>query len=129
MEKQQLRELGFSEGESEVYVALLKHGKTSVMQLAKLTGRHRTHIYDTIEKLKEKGLTDIIVEPAHQDYLVMLGGWKQFGSQVYGVAPGTMGWSDIEHSYFGRNAPPYFLYGDAAPNPQDWSMWSQTKLE
>jgi len=56
MEKQQLRELGFSEGESEVYIALLKHGKTSVMQLAKLTGRHRTHIYDTIEKLKEKGL-------------------------------------------------------------------------
>jgi sugar-specific transcriptional regulator TrmB len=56
MEKQQFQELGFSEGEAEIYLALLKHGKTSVMQLAKLTGRHRTHIYDTIEKLKEKGL-------------------------------------------------------------------------
>lgn len=56
MEKQQLEELGFSEGEAEIYLALLKHGKTNVMQIAKITGRHRTHIYDTIEKLKEKGL-------------------------------------------------------------------------
>lgn len=56
MEKQQLQELGLSEGEAEIYLALLKHGKSSVMGLAKLTGRHRTHIYDTIEKLKEKGL-------------------------------------------------------------------------
>src|SRR3989344_9659879 len=56
MEKQQLQELGFSEGEAEIYLALLKHGKTNVMQIAKITGRHRTHIYDTIEKLKEKGL-------------------------------------------------------------------------
>lgn len=55
MKKQQLQELGFSEGEAEIYLALLKHGKTNVMQIAKITGRHRTHIYDTIEKLKDKG--------------------------------------------------------------------------
>jgi sugar-specific transcriptional regulator TrmB len=56
MEIKELQELGLSEGEAEIYLALLKHGKASVMELAKLTGRHRTHIYDTIEKLKEKGL-------------------------------------------------------------------------
>lgn len=56
MERKKLTELGFSDGEAEIYLSLLKHGKTSVMQLAKLTGRHRTHIYDTIEKLKQKGL-------------------------------------------------------------------------
>ncbi len=56
MEAKELQELGLSEGEAEVYLSLLKHGKTNVMQLAKITGRHRTHIYDTIEKLKGKGL-------------------------------------------------------------------------
>lgn len=35
---------------------MLKRGNANIMQLAKQTGRHRTHIYDTIEKLKEKGL-------------------------------------------------------------------------
>jgi sugar-specific transcriptional regulator TrmB len=52
MEAKELQELGLSEGEAGIYLALLKHGKTNVMQLAKITGRHRTHIYDTIEKLK-----------------------------------------------------------------------------
>lgn len=56
MNSQELQELGLSEGESEIYLALLKLGNANIMQLAKQTGRHRTHIYDTIEKLKEKGL-------------------------------------------------------------------------
>ncbi len=56
MDKIDLTALGFSEGEAELYLALLKLGKASVMALAKETGRHRTHIYDTIEKLKQKGL-------------------------------------------------------------------------
>jgi sugar-specific transcriptional regulator TrmB len=56
MEGRELQEFGLSEGEVQIYLALLKRGKTNVMQLAKLTGRHRTHIYDTIEKLKGKGL-------------------------------------------------------------------------
>ncbi|MBR9692273.1 TrmB family transcriptional regulator [Candidatus Woesearchaeota archaeon] len=56
MDKLELQDLGFSEGEAEIYLALLKLGSANVMQLAKTTGRHRTHIYDTIEKLKEKGL-------------------------------------------------------------------------
>jgi sugar-specific transcriptional regulator TrmB len=63
MEKTEMIDLGFSEGEAEIYLALLKHGKTNVMQLAKITGRHRTHIYDTIEKLKEKGLaSETVIE-------------------------------------------------------------------
>jgi len=56
MNKTTLIELGFSEGEADIYIALLKLGSASIMQLAKKSGRHRTHIYDTIEKLKEKGL-------------------------------------------------------------------------
>jgi len=56
MKKSGLQELGFSEGEAIIYIALLKLGSANVTKLSKTTGRHRTHIYDTIEKLKEKGL-------------------------------------------------------------------------
>ncbi len=56
MNKTKLQELGLSEGESEIYLALLKTGSSNVTTLSKKTGRHRTHIYDTIEKLKDKGL-------------------------------------------------------------------------
>ena len=56
MEKRVLIDVGLSEGESDVLLALLSLGQSSVMQLSKETGRHRTHIYDTLEKLMEKGL-------------------------------------------------------------------------
>ncbi|MBS3057836.1 MAG: hypothetical protein J4478_00360 [Candidatus Diapherotrites archaeon] len=62
MEKGVLTELGFSEGEAEIYLALLKNGPSTVMQLAKKTGRHRTHIYDTLEKLLEKACVSFIAE-------------------------------------------------------------------
>ena len=54
--KENLQELGLSEGEAEIYLALFKLTNASITQLAKKTGRHRTNIYDTIEKLKEKCL-------------------------------------------------------------------------
>ena len=78
----------------------------------------------------EKGEIDVIVEPAHQDYKAMLGGWKLFGSSIYGLEGGRRdSWLDVERSYFGRNAPPYFLYGEAAPDPEAWQLWTGTKLE
>jgi len=58
-----LQDLGFTEGEAQIYETLLKLGKANVAELAQHTGRHRTHIYDTIEKLKEKGLiAETIIE-------------------------------------------------------------------
>lgn len=56
MDKSRLQDLGLSEGECEVYLSLFKLKDATVIDLAKSTGRHRTHIYDTLEKLKEKGL-------------------------------------------------------------------------
>jgi sugar-specific transcriptional regulator TrmB len=56
MNQSQIQELGLGEGESQIYLALLKLGSANIMKLSKTTGRHRTHIYDTVDKLKEKGL-------------------------------------------------------------------------
>ena len=78
----------------------------------------------------QKGKIDVIVEPAHQDYRALIGGWKLFGSSIYGLHMGKRdSWSDLWSSYFGRTAPPYFLYGPAAPDPEAWTLWSGTRME
>ncbi len=91
-------------------------------------GRGQAPIKEFIERMKKAGIKDVIVEPAHQDYKALLGGWRTFGSSVYGLHMRD-NWSDIEHSYFGRGAPPYFMYGDSTPRPDEWVLWSGTKLE
>ncbi len=56
MEKEVLEKIGLSKAESVIYLSLLKLGNTSVRDISKDTGFHRTNIYDILEKLKEKGL-------------------------------------------------------------------------
>ena len=96
-------------------------------------GQGNAPIKEFIKLMKdkaEKGEIDVIVEPAHQDYKAMLGGWKLFGSSIYGLERGRRdSWLDVERSYFGRNAPPYFLYGESAPDPESWQLWTGTRIE
>jgi len=98
-----------------------------------IPGQGNAPIKEFIQLMKDKtdkGEVDVIVEPAHQDYRAMLGGWKLFGSSIYGLEMGKRdNWLDIERSYFGRNAPPYFLYGESAPDPESWQLWSGTRME
>src|SRR3989338_319245 len=61
MDKTILKSIGLLDAEIEVYLALLRIGAASVTVLHKDTGLHRTHIYDLLEKLKEKGLVSEFV--------------------------------------------------------------------
>ena len=56
-----LAELGLSEGEIAVYVALLKLGSSPVSAIKEETTLHRTTIYDFVEKLLNKGLINYVV--------------------------------------------------------------------
>ncbi|MFH1316920.1 MAG: helix-turn-helix domain-containing protein [Candidatus Woesearchaeota archaeon] len=56
-----LGELGLSEGESKVYLALLKLGSSPVSKVKEETQLHRTTIYDFVEKLLNKGLINYVV--------------------------------------------------------------------
>jgi len=86
-------------------------------------------INEFIEKVK-KLHPSIIVEPSHADYRSVLGSWKRFGQSVYGLPTRASDtWADVEHGYFGRPAPPYFLFGDTAPNPEQWQLWSGVRME
>ncbi len=66
MDKTELSEVGLGKREAEIYLALLRLGKSTVTRLTQETGIHRTYIYDLIEKLKEKGLVSQIKEQNKQ---------------------------------------------------------------
>lgn len=57
-----LGELGLSDGEIKVYMALLKLGSSPVSALKEETNLHRTTIYDFIEKLLNKGLVNYVIK-------------------------------------------------------------------
>jgi len=54
--EQHLRELGFTEGEEKVYMALLKLGASSTGPIAKEAAVSRSKLYEILEKLSRKGI-------------------------------------------------------------------------
>ncbi len=57
-----LGELGLSDGEISVYLALLKLGLCPVSKIKEESNLHRTTIYDFLEKLLNKGLISYVVK-------------------------------------------------------------------
>lgn len=62
MDREILMHAGLSKGEIEIYLALLRIGSSLVSKIAQETGLHRTNVYDTLEKLKEKGLVSYVIK-------------------------------------------------------------------
>ncbi|MEK6839941.1 MAG: helix-turn-helix domain-containing protein, partial [Nanoarchaeota archaeon] len=55
MNKQDLKELGLTEHEIDIYLALLQHGSLSAYDLAEKLGFYRQLTYDLLHRLMEKG--------------------------------------------------------------------------
>ena len=51
-----LKSIGLTENEIKIYIVLLKGGSATAYELSQKTGIYRTHIYDKLEQLMEKGL-------------------------------------------------------------------------
>ena len=66
--KENLKEVGLSESESIIYLTLLKKGELSVAEVSQASGLHRTNIYDSLEKLKEKGFVAYLLKENKQFY-------------------------------------------------------------
>ena len=69
MDKSDLMDLGLGKSEAEIYLALIRIGKSTTTDLTKETGIHRSYIYDILEKLREKGLVSQIKEEGKQFFL------------------------------------------------------------
>lgn len=62
VDKEILKEIGFLDAEITVYLALLRLGPSLAGRISKETGHHRTHVYDLLEKLREKGLVSTFIQ-------------------------------------------------------------------
>ena len=58
--KEELRKLGLTENETNVYLALLELGSTNAGEVIKKTKLHRNIVYDNLDKLIEKGLVSFV---------------------------------------------------------------------
>ena len=61
MQEDILQKIGLTNNESKIYLALLNRRNCLVSQLVAETKLNRTHIYDRLEKLIDKGLVSYII--------------------------------------------------------------------
>src|SRR3989344_3560466 len=71
--------VGLTKNEAKVYLALLKLGSATVVEITKTAKVHRVNVYDVIERLTEKGLISSVIQtdkrifqPADPDQLLEL---------------------------------------------------------
>lgn len=62
MDKVALLEVGMTEKEAEVYLALIKLGSTTAGNIIEHTGLHRAVVYDLLNRLIEKGLVGHVIK-------------------------------------------------------------------
>ncbi len=63
---EKLKEIGLSDNKANVYITLLRLGEATVAEISQSSGLHRTNIYDSLEKLKEKGLVSYLLKDNKQ---------------------------------------------------------------
>lgn len=68
MDKQSLTNLGLTEGESKVYLALLKSGSSTVGPIVKEAKVAYSNIYEILDRLLEKGLVSFIIKEKTRYY-------------------------------------------------------------
>lgn len=61
MELEVFKEIGFTDREVKIYLALLELGSSTVGPISDKSGLQRTKVYETLQKLMEKGLAHYIV--------------------------------------------------------------------
>lgn len=64
MDTEILRKIGLTENEIKIYINLLKSGSSTAYEIGKKTGIYRTHVYDKLEQLMDKGLATHVYKGA-----------------------------------------------------------------
>lgn len=66
--KASLLEMGFSDKESDVYIAILELGKGTVTNISRKAGINRTTGYDILTSLTSKGVVNVLGKEPKQEY-------------------------------------------------------------
>jgi len=92
MHEDTLTEMGLSQNEAKVYLAMVELGSTSISEISKQSKIHRTNIYDAVQRLKAKGLVcttkkggRLLYEASDPEKL--LNYWKEKETKLLEVIP------------------------------------------
>jgi sugar-specific transcriptional regulator TrmB len=61
MYEAELKELGLTDNEIKVYLILLENGILNPTHIAQKTGLHRSYVYDTLERLIDRGIINTVL--------------------------------------------------------------------
>jgi sugar-specific transcriptional regulator TrmB len=67
---QELKSIGFTDGEAKVYMALLRSGPSGVNRIYETTKIHRRNIYDILNRLISRGLVTFVVEDKKRKFQI-----------------------------------------------------------
>ena len=92
MDIEKLREIGLSDSEAKIYISLLELGEATVAEISRESGLHRTNIYDSLEKLKEKGFVSYLSKENRQFFRAsdpgsLLVYWKEKEEKISRLVP------------------------------------------
>ena len=87
-----LQEFGLSKNESKIYLALIEFGEITVKEMSKITGIHRSNIYESLQKMAENGLVNAVMKEGKnkednekvilkQEKIIKKYDWKQFNQE------------------------------------------------
>jgi sugar-specific transcriptional regulator TrmB len=62
MFEEQLKELGLTDNEVQIYLLLLQKGQLNPTEISKILGLHRGYIYDALERMQEKQVVNSILK-------------------------------------------------------------------
>lgn len=104
-------------------------------------GQGNTPVKEVLKILKKYGYDKpLTVEPGADattdasDVHGLMKTWRFLGAPThgmgydFGVGAPDRSWSQVQHSYFGRTYPPYFVFGAYSPS-NDWTLWSGVPME
>jgi sugar-specific transcriptional regulator TrmB len=100
MNKEILKEAGLNNNEIEVYLALTKYGSIAVSKISQITNLHRSNLYDTLEKLHNKGLVSHVITNNVKHYQAtkpsrLIGYFEERLDNVKGIIPELEGLSKL----------------------------------
>lgn len=68
VKEEALTKLGLTKNETRVYLALLRLGSATAIEITKLSKVHRVNVYDVLERLRGKGLISTILQANKRIY-------------------------------------------------------------
>src|SRR3989338_3396995 len=68
MYEAELKEIGLTDNEIKLYLILLEHGVLNPTKCAEKTGLHRSYVYDTVERLLDKGIVNTVIVDGKKNY-------------------------------------------------------------